>query len=141
MLQRLTQHNDRIPLLPRVHLIALGFLVSQCRVRESLTRFHSRTAPNISILDYLKRIVRFTNVEVSQTFIHTARMTHIAVEIMSFDYFALHRSNLCPYAIIHIVISDMSSLHHCLYRRVQQRSLRCILRKYPLCQSGRHICA
>jgi len=41
-------HNDRIPLSP-----------------ESLTRFHSRSTPNISVLDYLKRIVRFTNVEKS----------------------------------------------------------------------------
>ncbi|KAG6844417.1 hypothetical protein H0H87_007072 [Tephrocybe sp. NHM501043] len=30
---------------------------------ESLTRFHSRSAPSISVLDYLKRIVKFTNVE------------------------------------------------------------------------------
>ncbi|KAJ7594753.1 cyclin-domain-containing protein [Mycena floridula] len=48
MLDRLKSHNDRIPLLP-----------------ENLTRFHSRSAPNISILDYLKRIVKFTNVEKS----------------------------------------------------------------------------
>jgi len=46
MLERLITHNDRIPLLP-----------------ESLTRFHSRTAPSISILDYLRRIVRFAKVE------------------------------------------------------------------------------
>ncbi|PPQ89514.1 hypothetical protein CVT25_012186 [Psilocybe cyanescens] len=48
MLERLMAHNDRIPLSP-----------------ESLTRFHSRSAPSISVLDYLKRIVRFTNVEKS----------------------------------------------------------------------------
>jgi len=48
MLDRLIAHNDRIPLLP-----------------ESLTRFHSRSAPTISVLDYLKRIVKFTNVEKS----------------------------------------------------------------------------
>ncbi|KAL4267010.1 Cyclin PHO80-like protein [Pleurotus pulmonarius] len=48
MLERLMVHNDRIPLLP-----------------ESLTRFHSRSAPNISVLDYLRRIIRFTNVEKS----------------------------------------------------------------------------
>lgn len=41
-------HNDHIPLSP-----------------ESLTRFHSRSAPSISVLDYLRRIVRFTNVEKS----------------------------------------------------------------------------
>jgi len=48
MLERLMAHNDRIPLLP-----------------ESLTRFHSRSAPGISVLEYLRRIVRFTKVEKS----------------------------------------------------------------------------
>ncbi|KAF5388787.1 hypothetical protein D9757_005674 [Collybiopsis confluens] len=48
MLQRLMTHNDRIPLQP-----------------EGLTRFHSRSAPTISVLDYLKRIVKFTKVEKS----------------------------------------------------------------------------
>ncbi|KAF9559874.1 cyclin-domain-containing protein [Agrocybe pediades] len=46
MLERLMAHNDRIPLSP-----------------EALTRFHSRSAPSISVLDYLRRIVKFTNVE------------------------------------------------------------------------------
>ncbi|OBZ67091.1 Nuc-1 negative regulatory protein preg [Grifola frondosa] len=46
MMERLMAHNDQIPLSP-----------------ESLTRFHSRNAPGISILDYLRRIVKFTNVE------------------------------------------------------------------------------
>ncbi|KAF8908780.1 cyclin-domain-containing protein [Mucidula mucida] len=46
MLERLMAHNDRIALSP-----------------ESLTRFHSRSAPAISVLDYLKRIVKFINVE------------------------------------------------------------------------------
>ncbi|PFH52027.1 hypothetical protein AMATHDRAFT_141017 [Amanita thiersii Skay4041] len=49
MLERVMAHNDQIPLSP-----------------ESLTRFHSRSAPSISVLDYLKRIIRFTNVEASQ---------------------------------------------------------------------------
>ncbi|CAK5265725.1 unnamed protein product [Mycena citricolor] len=48
MLERLMAHNDLIPLLP-----------------ESLTRFHSRSAPGISVLEYLRRIVRFTNIEKS----------------------------------------------------------------------------
>lgn len=46
MLQRLMTLNDRIPLSP-----------------EALTWFHSRVPPPISILDYLQRIVKFTNVE------------------------------------------------------------------------------
>ncbi|KAI9569726.1 cyclin-domain-containing protein [Boletus coccyginus] len=48
MLERLIAHNDGIPLLP-----------------ESLTRFHSRSAPAITVLDYLRRIIRFTKVEKS----------------------------------------------------------------------------
>ncbi|KAI5835771.1 cyclin-domain-containing protein [Schizophyllum commune Tattone D] len=48
MLERLMAHNDRVPLLP-----------------ESLTRFHSRSAPAISVLDYLKRIVQYTSAEKS----------------------------------------------------------------------------
>ncbi|EKM80818.1 hypothetical protein AGABI1DRAFT_112545 [Agaricus bisporus var. burnettii JB137-S8] len=46
MLQRLMSHNDKIPLLP-----------------ENLSRFHSGSVPHISVLDYLKRIVQYTNVE------------------------------------------------------------------------------
>ncbi|KAH9942334.1 cyclin-domain-containing protein [Epithele typhae] len=46
MMERLMTHNDQIPLLP-----------------ESLTRFHSRVAPTISVVDYLRRIVRFTKAE------------------------------------------------------------------------------
>ncbi|KAI0356211.1 cyclin-domain-containing protein [Trametes cingulata] len=46
MMERLMAHNDQIPLSP-----------------ESLTRFHSRTPPGISILEYLRRIVRFTKAE------------------------------------------------------------------------------
>ncbi|KAF9059791.1 cyclin-domain-containing protein, partial [Rhodocollybia butyracea] len=49
MLERLMSHNDQIPLQP-----------------ESLTRFHSRSAPGISVLDYLKRIVKFTKVEIQK---------------------------------------------------------------------------
>ncbi|GAA6048324.1 hypothetical protein JCM3770_000949 [Rhodotorula araucariae] len=46
MLDKLRDHNDRIPLTP-----------------NSLTRFHSRAPPNISVRDYLVRIAKFTNVE------------------------------------------------------------------------------
>ncbi|EGG03587.1 uncharacterized protein MELLADRAFT_117271 [Melampsora larici-populina 98AG31] len=46
MLDRLISHNDRIPL-----------------TSSSLTRFHSRSPPSITIQDYLKRILIYTNVE------------------------------------------------------------------------------
>lgn len=48
MLSRLISHNDLIPLTP-----------------SNLTRFHSRTPPNISLTDYLRRIVKYTSVEKS----------------------------------------------------------------------------
>ncbi|KAI9498353.1 cyclin-domain-containing protein [Zychaea mexicana] len=46
MLGRLISHNDLIPLTP-----------------SNLTRFHSRTPPNISLNDYLRRIVKYASVE------------------------------------------------------------------------------
>ncbi|KAG0322018.1 hypothetical protein BGZ99_003557 [Dissophora globulifera] len=46
MLGRLTAHNDQIPL-----------------TAANLTRFHSRAPPQISVYDYLRRIVRFTSLE------------------------------------------------------------------------------
>lgn len=48
MLSRVISHNDRIPL-----------------TSSNLTRFHSRTAPNISLMDYLRRIVKYTSLEKS----------------------------------------------------------------------------
>ncbi|KAI9011121.1 cyclin-domain-containing protein [Gaertneriomyces semiglobifer] len=48
MLNRLITHNDRLPAL---------------LAPNHLTRFHSRAPPGISILDYMKRIVRYANIE------------------------------------------------------------------------------
>ncbi|KAJ3093144.1 hypothetical protein HDU96_002511 [Phlyctochytrium bullatum] len=44
ILDRLTAHNDRIPLDP-----------------THVTRFHSRRAPTITVIDYLRRLVRYGN--------------------------------------------------------------------------------
>jgi Cyclin len=46
MLNRLVVHNDQLPLHP-----------------SSLTRFHSRAAPQISVLSYLRRISKYTSLE------------------------------------------------------------------------------
>lgn len=46
MLNRLIEHNDQVIL-----------------TADSLTRFHSRAPPQISVLDYLRRIVKYTNLE------------------------------------------------------------------------------
>ncbi|CAO3578732.1 unnamed protein product [Absidia cylindrospora] len=48
MLGRLITHNDLIPLTP-----------------ANLTRFHSRIPPNITLSDYLRRIIKFTSIEKS----------------------------------------------------------------------------
>jgi len=48
MLDLLCQHNDQVVLTP-----------------DALTRFHSRAPPNITVIDYLRRIVKYTNLEVS----------------------------------------------------------------------------
>ncbi|KAI9190719.1 cyclin-domain-containing protein [Polychytrium aggregatum] len=48
MMNRLIAHNDGIPL-----------------THDNLTRFHSRAAPSISVLDYLQRIVRYASIEKS----------------------------------------------------------------------------
>jgi hypothetical protein len=64
MLQRLMFHNDKIPLLPCVRSVMSPGSLTPMVLSENLTRFHSGSVPNISVLDYLKRIVRFTNVEV-----------------------------------------------------------------------------
>ncbi|WWC85553.1 uncharacterized protein L201_000417 [Kwoniella dendrophila CBS 6074] len=46
MLELLIKHNDQVVLTP-----------------DALTRFHSRAAPGISVKDYLRRIVKYTNLE------------------------------------------------------------------------------
>jgi hypothetical protein len=48
MLNLLIEHNDQVVLTP-----------------DALTRFHSRAAPGISVIEYLRRIVKYTNMEVS----------------------------------------------------------------------------
>ncbi|KAG2015899.1 cyclin-dependent protein kinase regulator Pho80 [Coprinopsis cinerea AmutBmut pab1-1] len=76
MLERLMAHNDQIPLSP-----------------ESLTRFHSRTPPGISIIDYLKRIVRFTNVEKSCLFLILVYIDQICARwpVFTFSSLTAHR--------------------------------------------------
>ena len=65
MLERLIAHNDKIPLLPYVlFYLVISFIFLSVMPSESLTRFHSRAVPNISVLDYLRRIIKWTKVEV-----------------------------------------------------------------------------
>ena len=65
-------HNDRIPLSPYVTSQQAQRCVSDNSFdREALTRFHSRSAPAISVLEYLRRIVKFTKVEVCLRFLES----------------------------------------------------------------------
>ncbi|CAL1707677.1 unnamed protein product [Somion occarium] len=64
MMDRLLAHNDQIPLSP-----------------ESLTRFHSRSAPSISVLQYLERIIcaRIPTFTVSSLTCHRFLITSVAL--------------------------------------------------------------
>ncbi|EJD02733.1 cyclin-domain-containing protein [Fomitiporia mediterranea MF3/22] len=62
MLNRLIGHNDKIPLSPYDSELP-AVLSAESHCREALTRFHSRTPPTIGVLDYLRRIVKYANVE------------------------------------------------------------------------------
>lgn len=152
MLERVMAHNDQIPLSPYVFLQLLRtFITSLIRIliRESLTRFHSRSAPSISILDYLKRIIKYTNVEVRNIALDRSPETMILTppfffapllpEVLSFGHTLLHRSHLCSHAIVHTFISHMSPIRDYFYRRLQQGSLRRILHQQLVRQGGRHI--
>ena len=46
MLSRIAKHNDQIPV-----------------TQSTLTRFHSRAPPSISVGDYLRRIIQFASLE------------------------------------------------------------------------------
>jgi hypothetical protein len=46
---------------------------------ESISRFHSASVPQISILDYLRRIVRFTNLEVCLFSVRSLSTVHSSI--------------------------------------------------------------
>lgn len=72
MLMRLTVHNDMLPLHP-----------------SSLTRFHSRAAPSISVLSYLKRIAKYTSLEKSCTLILLVYIDRVCQRIAGFTICSL----------------------------------------------------
>jgi len=74
LLQRMILHNDQIPLSAWVDCLisspehfkqSMFWFFMSGHFREGLTRFHSRSTPGISVLDYLRRIVRYVRVEVN----------------------------------------------------------------------------
>lgn len=95
-------HNDRIPLSP-----------------ECLTRFHSRTAPSISVLDYLKRIVKFTNVEKSCLLITLYYIDQICTRMPLFTLSSLtcHRFTIASITVSSKGLCDTFCPNH-LYAKV-----------------------
>ncbi|MCO5599816.1 hypothetical protein L7F22_053923 [Adiantum nelumboides] len=72
MLNRLMTHNDSLPLHP-----------------SSLTRFHSRAAPGITILSYLRRIAKYTSLEKSCMLILLVYIDRVCQRIAGFTICSL----------------------------------------------------
>ncbi|KAG0706062.1 cyclin-domain-containing protein [Suillus ampliporus] len=102
MLERLIAHNDKIPLLP-----------------ESLTRFHSRAVPNITVLDYLRRIIKWTKVEKSCLLLTLHYVDQICARIPLFTLSSLtcHRFIIASITVCSKGLCD-SFCTNALYARV-----------------------
>lgn len=142
MLNLLIQHNDQVVLTP-----------------DSLTRFHSRAAPGITVIDYLQRIVKYTNMEVS-LYAHSSSylvdmsprsgdgaswiipsnsimktMTNLHAENPFTLLARLHRHHLHKPAHIHSIITHRPSIPHRRRLRGLQSPVRRLLHQQPLRQS------
>ncbi|GAA5977416.1 hypothetical protein JCM10908_004973 [Rhodotorula pacifica] len=91
MLDRLIEHNDRIPL-----------------TSNSLTRFHSRAPPNITVRDYLLRIAKYTNVEPCCLLILLPYVDKACARITSFTISSLtvHRFIIAAISVGSKALSD-----------------------------------
>ncbi|KPV72359.1 uncharacterized protein RHOBADRAFT_18277, partial [Rhodotorula graminis WP1] len=91
MLDKLREHNDRIPLTP-----------------NSLTRFHSRAPPNISVRDYLVRIAKFTNVEACCLLILLPYVDKVCARLPTFTVSSLtvHRFIIAAISVGSKALSD-----------------------------------
>lgn len=91
MLKRLIDHNDQIPLSS-----------------TSLTRFHSRSPPSISIKDYLNRIYRYTNVEPISFILILNYIDRICENLQNFTICSLtvHRFSITSVTVGSKSISD-----------------------------------
>ncbi|BGP26087.1 phosphate system cyclin PHO80 [Rhodotorula toruloides] len=91
MLDRLIEHNDRIPL-----------------TSNSLTRFHSRAPPNISVRDYLSRIAKYTNVEPCCLLILLPYVDKVCTRMSSFTISSLtvHRFIIAAISVGSKALSD-----------------------------------
>ncbi|KAI0073380.1 cyclin-domain-containing protein [Panus rudis PR-1116 ss-1] len=102
MMERLLAHNDKIPLTP-----------------ESLTWFHSRSAPNISVVDYLRRIVKFTKVERVCLLITLHYIDQICARVPSFSLSSLtcHRFIITAITLSSKALCDVMHPNH-VYAKV-----------------------
>lgn len=124
---------------------------------DALTRFHSRSPPGISVLDYLARIVKYANVDVSlpsrarslpldhahascfhRRLPSSSGRASFASALLPPDHLTLYRPNLHPTTQIHHNFTYRSPFRYRLYYRLEQGALRRILHQRPLCQSRRH---
>ena len=146
MLERLISHNDRIPLSPCVQPVSpAGTVSAEARDSvvtehsEALTRFHSKTPPSISVLDYLRRIVRFTKTEVRTSTLSALNLSLIfRSEDVSAHNAPLHRSDVHPLSAFHALLPDMPSLHLDIHCHRQQSLLRHLHYECGVRQSWRY---
>ncbi|PVG03078.1 cyclin-domain-containing protein [Serendipita vermifera] len=94
LLHRMVVHNDQIPLSA-----------------EGLTRFHSRSTPGISILDYLRRIIRYVRVERSVLLLMLHSIDQICARRPSFNISSLsvHRFVIASITILSKAFCDAFS--------------------------------
>lgn len=62
-------YHSLIKCYPNLQLLLALLFPDRLFYSEHLTRFHSRAPPAISVIEYLKRIVKYTNIEVRQLFL------------------------------------------------------------------------
>lgn len=128
--------------------LALTLGVPQRTFREDLTRFHSRSPPGISVVDYLRRIVRYTNIEVRKSLARACefeadrltpsiQLLH-STEIAASDSFALPRRLLRPPADFYTLVLDGPPFSHLLGLCRQQGHLRLVLHQLALRKGRRH---
>ncbi|KAI0044535.1 cyclin-domain-containing protein [Auriscalpium vulgare] len=91
MFERLMSINDRIPLSP-----------------EGISRFHSASVPHIRVLEYLRRIVRFTNVEKTCLLIVMHYIDQICARVPTFVVSSLtvHRFTITAVALASKTLCD-----------------------------------
>ena len=96
MLNLLIQHNDQVILTP-----------------DALTRFHSRAPPGISVIEYLRRIVKYTNMEVGIPLFSSSRMINtFSLENPTPLPPSLYRCHLSTPPHLHLVFPDRPSFPH-----------------------------